>query len=399
MNHIKSQLGKSAGLPENWVCLGVGYCAKALIHHLPPEIKVTGTSRNPAKWPADLKARVTGHKFDGHLSAALKKALKQADVVIMSQPPSAAGDPFLTGLDDEIMALMPRVKWVGYLSATSVYGDRGGAWAQEHDFLRPGLSRGRYRADAEMAWLETGLPVHVFRLAGIYGGTYFGQNRHPFTRLKAGRSRAVIKPNHVVNRIHAEDVVQAILSSIAAPNPISTYNVADGHPAPPQDVLRFAARLCGLPLPAEISAHSPELSDMARSFYAETKRISIETIKKDLAWRPQFPSYQQGLISIYKSELDTPHAAVLAGHIDVPPARRKIVDEALPRHIKLTRAERGCLRFDVTKDEHIVGRYHIVEIFKSRAALKAHQKRSAASDWAVALQDFDLAYHIFIDDA
>jgi len=223
---IKSQLGRGEALPKNWVFLGVGYCAKALITELPTDIKLTGTSRNPDKWPADLQARIRGLKFDGHISKALRQALKDADLVIMSQPPSAAGDPFLNAIDRSAAELMPQVKWLGYLSATSVYGDRSGGWASEHDRLSPGLLRGRHRADAEMAWLETGLPVHIFRLAGIYGGSYFGQSRNPFARLKSGRANAVIKPGHVVNRIHVKDIAQAILASIAAPNPISIYNIA-----------------------------------------------------------------------------------------------------------------------------------------------------------------------------
>jgi len=391
---IKSQLGADGSLPKNWVFLGVGYTAKALISQLPETLNLTGTSRNPGKWPDDLKARVNGLQFDGQVSGALKAALKQAEVLIMSQPPSAAGDPFLSLLQEPITNLLPNIKWAGYLSATSVYGDRKGDWVFESDSPAPGLARGRHRADAEMAWLESGLPVHVFRLAGIYGRTYFGQSRDPFTRLKAGRSRAVIKAGHIVNRIHADDIAQALLASIRKPNPVSLYNVADGHPAPPQDVLRFAARLCGLPLPSEVSVDSPELSDMARSFYAETKKISNAYLTEDLGWTPHFPTYQQGLMSIYKSRLETPHAVMVAGYMDVPAARRYIIEETLPRHIKLTRAESGCLRFDVNEDTDIKGRYHIVEIFKNHAAFKTHQKRSAASDWAVATKGTEPHYHV-----
>lgn len=393
-SRIKTQLGAAPHQLKNWLFLGVGYCAKALISRLPLDINITGTSRNPDDWPLDLKARVKGIKFTGHLTRDLKAALQSADIVISSLPPTKAGDPFLTALQDGAVSLMPRVQWAGYLSATSVYGDRQGGWAYEHEPPSPSLPRGLYRAEAEISWLETGLPVHIFRLAGIYGPEYFGQSRNPFERLESGRVRAVIKPGHIVNRIHTEDIARALLLSIAAPNPQQVYNLADGHPAPPQDVLQFAARLCGVGQPPQVSLDSPALSAMARSFYAETKRVSNQRAIKELGWQPEFNCYQKGLLSIYKSRSLHAQAVCLAGHIDVPPHRRAIIKEALPRHIKLSRRELGCLRFDITADPQLGGRYHLVEVFKDRAAFGVHQKRSAASDWAVAVQGIVRDYNI-----
>ncbi len=388
-------------LPKNWLFLGVGYCAKALIHHLPDGLNLAGTSRNPDEWPQSLKARVKGLTFDGGkpkgISHDLKHALSEAEVLIMSQPPSAAGDPFLTAIHSDIKDLMPRVKWAGYLSATSLYGERAGGWAYEHDGPRPKSQRGRYRAEAELAWLETGLPVHIFRLAGIYGGAYFGQSRSPFERIRTGQARAVVKPGHVVNRIHVDDIVSAVLSSIAAPAPLQIYNVSDGNPAPPQDVLCFAARLCGADLPPKVNVDSSEISEMSRSFYAETKRVSIDKLKERLDWRPQFSAYQSGLISIYKSEMNWPDVVIFAGHVDVPKARRHIIAQALPRHIELSRQEPGCLRFDIEADEQIAGRYHIHEVFKTPADFKAHQNRCDTSPWAAAIKGLDGCYLIFMD--
>ena len=280
--------------------LGVGYTAKALISALPDGLNLIGTSRNPAAWPQDLKARVTGIPFQGRITEPLKQALLTAEIIIVSLPPRESGDPFLSALENELPRLAPNARWVAYLSATSVYGDRAGQWAFEDELLNPATTRGRYRADAEIAWLETGLPVHIFRLAGIYGGTYFGQSRSPFAKLRAGKAQAVIKDGHVVNRIHAEDISSALLASMAAPHPLRIYNLADGHPAPPQEVLNFAARLCGAPLPPEVSVDSRKISDMARSFYTETKRISNKRARDELGWRPQFQDYKLGLTTIYK---------------------------------------------------------------------------------------------------
>jgi len=152
--------------------------------------------------------------------------------------------------------MTPKAAWVGYLSATSVYGDRQGQWAFEDELLRPLTRRGKNRANAELQWLETGaaihvFPVHVFRLAGIYG-----PGRNGFKRLREGKARAVIKAGHIVNRIHLDDIVSALLASIDAPSPLKIYNIADGQiyniadgPAPPQEVINYTADLIDSPRP------------------------------------------------------------------------------------------------------------------------------------------------------
>ena len=394
MHHIKRPLGLGAGLPRNWLFLGLGYTAKALIAHLPDELNIVGTSRDPSSWPDALKSKVQGLSFKGQISGALKAALAQADVILVSLPPSAAGDPFLTAIDVDIIGLAPKAQWVGYLSATSVYGDRAGQWAFEDELLRPTITRGKNRVEAELAWLETGLPVHIFRLAGIYGGSYYGQSRHPFSRIKARKARAIIKRDHVVNRIHAEDIAAAILKSIQKPDPAQVYNLADGHPAPPQDVLRFAGRLLdvGVPL-ADLDA--PNISDMARSFYSETKRISIDKARKHLGWEPVYHNYQVGLMHLYRDEYAPKDAVLLTGYLDN--IKRDVaydLKDPLQAHIDSSRAEPGCLRFDVSSCLSKRGRWHVVEIFKDAASYKAHQERTQGSEWRGLTRDIKRHYHV-----
>lgn len=396
--HIKRPLGLSeaqlASGMRNWLFLGVGYTAKAMIARLPVGLNLVGTSRNPDQWPDELKARIKGMPFRGTMTAELKLALAKADVLIVSLPPSEQGDLFLTAADAALTDLLPNLKWAGYLSATSVYGDRGGQWAFEGEPPRPSLARGRYRAAAEMAWIETGLPVHIFRLAGIYGGSYFGQTRNSFARLKSGQARAVIKPDHVVNRIHVDDIAAALVASITRPDPLRIYNLADGHPSSPQDVLDFAARLCAVAPPPRVTVLSEDVSNMARSFYAETKRVSNQRAQDELGWRPDYTDYKTGLMSIYKAQFHTPGAICVTGHIDIPLDRQRGLKDALTRHIKLTRAEKGCLRFDVDYDPNIKGRLNVVEIFENKAAYTAHQRRTSASDWAVVTQGIPRNYII-----
>lgn len=162
--------------------------------------------------------------------------------------------------------------------------------------------RGVQRIEAELAWLESGAPVHIFRLAGIYGPSRGGVSRHPFTRLRAGTARAVIKPGHVVNRIFVDDIASAVMASIARPDPTRVYNLADDAPAPPQDVINFAAALIGMPQPPQLGYETAEISKMARSFYLETKRVSNQRAKDWLDWSPQYPDYQSGLRAILSEE-------------------------------------------------------------------------------------------------
>ena len=257
--------------------IGHGYVAKALQPHLESAgATVVATSRTDGPCP-----------FGSH---AMRTAFSNADYVLVSVPPSrSGGDPTLAALD----AIHTNAKWIGYLSATSVYGDRGGDWAFEGEAPTPSLARGRRRADAELAWLCQYPQTQVFRLAGIYG-----PGRDPFEKIRDGEARIVEAPGHVVNRIHVEDIVRALLASMTRPSPQDIFNIADGNPAPPGDVLRFAAQLVGFDAPPEVSLNDPSVSDMARTFYAETKRIDIGRARERLGWTPRYPTYQDGLRAV-----------------------------------------------------------------------------------------------------
>lgn len=273
--------------PQSALLLGAGYVARALTPKLQAKGYDVHVTTRSGHTPL---TNVTCHQFHGAASQDLTAAFEQADIIMSSIPPLKDGsDPALLALSQ----LTPRAHWVGYLSATSVYGNRNGGWAFEGEAPSPSLARGRARADAELAWIETLWPVHIFRLAGIYG-----PGRAPFEKLRSGTARTVIKPDHVVNRVHVDDIINAIFLSLATPCPQAIYNLADGHPAPPQDVLDYAAGLLGLSRPPRVDLTDPSVSEMARSFYAETKRINADKARRDLKWRPQYGSYRDGLSAI-----------------------------------------------------------------------------------------------------
>ncbi|RMF34744.1 MAG: SDR family oxidoreductase [Alphaproteobacteria bacterium] len=276
---------------------GHGYSARALGRRLVAEgWRVIGTTRDPAGFEA-LRAEGTTPV----LWPPDPALIAEASHILISIAPDAAGDPVLRAFGEAIAARGSGLDWLGYLSTVGVYGDRQGGWVDESADLRPSTQRGRLRVAAEKAWLELhakhGLPVHVFRLAGIYG-----PGRGPFAKLRSGKARRIVKPGQVFSRIHVEDIARVLAASIARPDPGAIYNVCDDEPAPPQDVIAEAARLLGLPLPPEIPFEDADLGPMAASFYAESKRVSNDRIKRELGVALQYPDYRAGLAALLEEE-------------------------------------------------------------------------------------------------
>ena len=275
---------------------GHGYSAQALSRLLLPRgAEVTGTTRNPDRAAAVAASGAAPLIWPGEDPVpALERA---THLLISTAPDGDCGDPVLHALRDAIARAAPRLAWAGYLSTTGVYGDQGGGWVDEATPLAPLTRRGRLRVEAETAWqslaAETGLPLHTFRLAGIYG-----PGRGPFAKVRAGTARRIVKPGQVFSRIHVDDIAQVLAASIDRPDPGAIYTVCDDEPAPPQDVIAHAADLLGRPRPPLIDFDTAELTPMARSFYAESKRVSNDRIKRDLGIRLIHPTYRDGLADL-----------------------------------------------------------------------------------------------------
>jgi nucleoside-diphosphate-sugar epimerase len=259
---------------------GHGYSSQALAREL-PSWQVIGTNRSgrdAIRWPG----------------TDMLPLLDRADHLLISAAPDAHGDPVLAELAAAIAARAGRYRWVGYLSTTGVYGDSGGDWVNEDSPREPATERGRLRLIAEDQWLDlwckTGLPVHLFRLAGIYG-----PGRGPFEKVRNGTARRIVKPGQVFSRIHVADIVQVLRASMARPDPGAAYNVCDDDPAPPQDVIAEAARLLDVPIPPAENFETAMMTPMARSFYAESKRVSNRRIKQELGVVLHYPDYRSGL--------------------------------------------------------------------------------------------------------
>ncbi|MFU8776202.1 MAG: SDR family oxidoreductase [Roseovarius sp.] len=268
---------------------GHGFSARALAARLLPKgWQIIGTTRSPDKAEALRREGVAPALWPDE---DLAPVLASATHLLISAAPDAAGDPVLARYRAAIAQAAPRLKWVGYLSTTGVYGDHAGGWVDEATPLTPTTRRGQMRVDAEAAWQAIpGLPLHIFRLAGIYG-----PGRGPFEKVRQGTARRIVKAGQVFSRIHVEDIAQVLEASIARPDPGAVYNLCDDDPAPPQDVIGHAAELLGLPLPEEVAFDDAEMTPMARSFYAESKRVSNRRIKEELGIDLIYPDYRSGL--------------------------------------------------------------------------------------------------------
>ena len=273
------------------VCLGFGYCARALARAVAGEFReVVGTARRADRARALLTDGFAVLPFDA------PGLLDGATHLLISAPPEAEGDPVLAALGDAIAGLSG-IAWIGYLSTTGVYGDRRGGWVSEDDAPSPAERRSRSRLAAERAWLAFGdtqdAPVHIFRLAGIYG-----PGRNVLDRLRAGSARRIVKPGQVFSRVHVEDVAKVLQASIARPQTGRVYNIADNEPASQEEVVAFAAGLLGIAPPPEEPFESAELSPLARSFYSECRRVRNDRIKQELGVVLRYPTYREGLIGL-----------------------------------------------------------------------------------------------------
>ena len=275
---------------------GHGYSAQALARRLLPRgWTIRGTTRsaeNLSKFAAD---GVEGVLWPG---GDLAGALETATHVLASAGPGERGDPILDLMEGDLARLAGQFAWVGYLSTTGVYGDHQGGWVDESTPPAPATERGRMRVQAERQWRSvSGLPLHIFRLAGIYG-----PGRGPFEKVRRGTARRIVKEGQVFSRIHVDDVAQVLEASIAQPDPGAVYNVCDDDPAPPEDVIAYAAELLGAPPPPEIPFEQAQMTPMARSFYAESKRVCNARMRSELGVSLLHPGYRDGLRALLEGE-------------------------------------------------------------------------------------------------
>jgi len=283
---------------SKFFAFGLGYSAQALAGRLAAKgWEIVGTVRDPGTLER-LKQR--GYRMarfaDPSDRDAVANLLRGTTHLLHSIPPVGGVDPVLAQFREQLAALSS-LRWIGYLSTVGVYGGSDGAWVDESMKPAPRNARTQARVAAEKEWLkfgeETGCPVQIFRLAGIYG-----PGRSAFDKLRDGTARRIVKQGQVFNRIHVDDIASTLEASIARPRQGAIYNVADNYPAPPDEVIAYAAELAGLPLPPAVPFEEADLTPMARSFYEGNRRIANHLIKSELGVVLRYPTYRGGLAAI-----------------------------------------------------------------------------------------------------
>jgi nucleoside-diphosphate-sugar epimerase len=285
-------------------CFGLGYSAQRVAKALADDgWRVTGTARTQEGADAIARAGYGAFVLDGTApNSGVAAALADATHILVSAPPDADGDPVLRHHAGDIVRARS-LRWIGYLSTIGVYGDAGGAWIDETAPTDGTSTRARRRVEAEQAWLaldvDPGVRKQIFRLAGIYG-----PGRSAIEKLREGTAHRIVKPGQVFNRIHVDDIATSVLAGIGGRGNEQIYNVTDDEPAPPQDVVAYAAELLGVAAPPEIAFEQAKLSPMAASFYADNKRVRNARLRQDLGVALKFPTYREGLRAILDA---TPH--------------------------------------------------------------------------------------------
>lgn len=275
---------------------GFGFSSKAIAEQAKNDFEaICGTSRSVEKIKQLRKQGYQAEIFDGEVTAELKAQLKDATHIVMSISPGEE-DPALKAFPN-LIKLCPKLEWIGYLSTVGVYGHHEGAWVDETSELRPVSKRSKQRVEAEKAWAnlakDADIPLSIFRLSGIYGA-----GRNWFINIEKGTSRRLVKPRQVFNRIHREDIGQAVKLAMDK-NIGEVFNITDDDPAPPQDVVTYAHELMGRTPPPEVDFETADISPMARSFYGENKRVSNRKSKEILSMKYKWPNYRVSLKKLW----------------------------------------------------------------------------------------------------
>ena len=281
---------------------GMGYSSLATAHAIheiiDTDVPIAGTTRTEEGVERLAESPYRLHVFDGmKRGATLGADLGKASHVVLSIPPNDNGDPALNLHADDLLAA-PDLQWLCYFSTVGVYGDFGGAWIDETAPTRPINKRSQQRVEVEQRWAEfaarRGVPLLVLRLAGIYG-----PGRSSFDKLREGTARRIVKPGQVFNRIHVDDIGRITALSARA-RLGGTFNLSDDEPAPPQDLVEYAAKLMGVPVPPGIPFEAAQMTPMARSFYADNKRVDSKAIQQALGISLLYPNYRAGLDAIFR---------------------------------------------------------------------------------------------------
>ena len=284
----------------NWFIFGAGFSGLETGRIVAANgMKAAGTTRTPERFAALAEAGLEPFVFDGRwLDKSVLQRLGEVTHLLMSIGPNENGDPLVPAYAKQLRHHTGNLEWIGYLSTVGVYGDHDGAWVDETTQCKPVSQRSFDRLDAEKSWAAfadaSRVSLATLRLSGIYG-----PGRNTFGNLADGSAKRIIKPGQVFNRIHVKDIARAALH-LGAGHTGGLFNITDSEPAPPQDVVTFAAGLMGVAPPPEIAYDDASMSPMARSFYGEVKRVSNAKVRTT-GFVFDYPDYRTALTAMWQN--------------------------------------------------------------------------------------------------
>ena len=281
------------------VLFGAGYCSKFILPLIPICWKIIGThKKKPNNENKVEKYNIERYSFSDFIKNK-KSLLNGVTHILNSIPPNETGDIVLKEIC-EILKDSNKIKWIGYFSTTGVYGDHDGNWVNETSELKTKVTRSKNRIKAESQYLESyksnNLPVHIFRLPGIYG-----PDRSVLDRIRNKNIKIIKKENQFFSRVHVKDIATCIKMSMDSPTPGEIYNVSDDYPCSTQELITYGCNLIGYKVPEEISFHDKSINEMTKSFYLENKKISNKKIKEKIGWKPKFKDFKEGLDDIFNT--------------------------------------------------------------------------------------------------
>ncbi len=279
------------------IFFGAGYCSRFIIPKLPKTAKIICTHYQEVKtqpFDSNLKLkRITLNNLE-----KTNKYFENVTHILNSIPPQPDGDIIFNNFREQLLRNKKTLKWVGYFSSTSVYGNHFGKWVNEDSFPNKLSHRGESRLQAEKKFLSLFekhfLPIHILRLPGIYG-----PGRSIFERLKSNNFTRIIKKNHFFSRVHVEDIALAVTKSFKRPTPGEVFNITDDFPCNSDEIVKFGCKLLKINLPTPVKLSSKKVGEMTRSFYSDNKRVSNRKIKRILNWTPKFINYKLGVQDIF----------------------------------------------------------------------------------------------------
>ena len=277
-----------------FIFFGAGYCSKYIIPLLPKDCEIICTHNLKIKANSDDKKYNLKRLCFNDFLKDKETLLKDVSFILNSIPPTELGDVVINNLKENILENKEKLRWFGYFSSTSVYGNYNGDWVDENSNLIPKTSRGILRKKSEVEHLNlfrlNSIPIHIFRLPGIYG-----PGRSVFDKVRNGQLTEIIKKGHFFSRVYVEDIGSAINKSVNNPTPGEIFNLSDDMPCQSSEIVRYAASLIKISKIKTLNYDDTKLNEKIRSFYFDNKRVRNLKIKKILDWTPKYGNYKLGL--------------------------------------------------------------------------------------------------------